>query len=144
MKKAKIIFSIFFIGLATLLSAHTALLYVEDNYDGTISVECAFSNGADTAGLTVYIVENKAHKGKEESFEGKKVLYKTTLDKLGCADIVKPATKDYLVIFNGGVGHTTSLKGKVLTDDEKDEWNAYIKKNKKLIGKWLPLIQGKK
>ncbi len=144
MEKKKVIFSIFFIGLATLLFAHTPFLYVEDNYDGTISVECAFSNGADTAGLTVYLVENKDYNGKEESFAGKKVLYKAILDDLGCADIIKPATKDYVVIFDGGVGHNASLKGKPLTDDEKDEWNAYIEKNNRLIGKWLPFIQGKK
>ncbi len=133
-----------FIGFTTLMFAHTALLYVEDNYDGTISVECAFSNGANTAGLTVYILENKEYKGKEESLNGKKILYKATLDDIGCADIVKPAVNDYIILFDGGPGHTTSLKGKILTDDEKDEWNTYINKNKKLIGKWLPFIKGEK
>jgi len=42
-------------------SAHTPLLSVEDNEDGTIYLEGGFSDGSSAAGVTILLVEDKPY-----------------------------------------------------------------------------------
>ena len=86
-KKNTIILALIFVAAA--VWAHSPLLYIEDNYNGTIIVEGGFSNGASAAALPVIIVEDKDYKGPDKSFEGKRILYETVFDDLGCAEMVK-------------------------------------------------------
>ena len=44
--------------LAISASAHTPLLSVEDNEDGTIYLEGGFSDGSSAAGVTILMVED--------------------------------------------------------------------------------------
>jgi len=119
-----------FIGLAALMlgfllssqaSAHTPLLSVEDNEDGTVYLEGGFSDGSSGAGVSILIVEDKAYKGSEkvELYQGKKVLKKTRLDKNGEITVDKPKGP-YLIIFDAGTGHVVEKKGPLLKPGEKE------------------------
>jgi hypothetical protein len=121
--------------------AHTPLLYVDDNYDGTISVESGFSNDQNTGGLPVLMVEDKEYSGMNESFEGKRVLFKGKFDELGCAELIKPAVP-YVVIFDGGLGHIARMKGPKLDDSEREEWEAQLFSRVGELGPWVYTIRG--
>ncbi|MCK4466179.1 MAG: hypothetical protein KAU83_10760, partial [Bacteroidales bacterium] len=54
--------------------AHTPLLLVEDNEDGTILLEGGFSDGSSGAGAIILIVKDEPYKGG-----GKKLLFKEKL-----------------------------------------------------------------
>ncbi len=101
MSKKMTLTFIFLFALAALW-AHTPLLYVEDNYDGTITVEGGFSNGAAIAGLPLMILDAGDYKGPEKSINGKKLLFETKFDESGIAELVKPAVKKYIILFDGG------------------------------------------
>lgn len=134
--KRKFIFgtAIFFITAA--LWAHTPLLYVDDNKDGTISIECGFSNGASASGLSVLLVEDKPYDGPGKKWEGRRILFVGTLDAVGCLEIVKPKAEKYLVVFDGGPGHVAKMKGPSLKEDEKSEWESSLTKMKTKLKRW--------
>lgn len=109
------------------VSAHTPLLTVEDNEDGTIYIEGGFSDGSMAAGVKIILVEKKQYKGdvKKLKKEGKKlynkklVLWEGKLDEDGCLEEIKKPKMPYLVIFDAGPGHTVEKKGPILTEKEK-------------------------
>ncbi len=138
----KIALAIIFIIAAATLWAHTPLLYVEDNYDGTITVEGGFSNGAAIAGLSLMIVDAADYDGPDKTVNGKRLLFETKFDDSGIAELIKPAVEKYIVIFNGGPGHSVSIVGPSLEEDEKEDWMATI--NSTDLGEWKPFITGKK
>lgn len=126
------------------LSAHTPMIYVEDNYDGTIIAEAGFSNGASAADMKVIIVEDKKYRGSEKSFNNKRVLFEGQFDEMGVAELIKPSATRYLVIFDGGPGHIASIKGPTLEDDEKEDWLAAIEASAAELGVWKDYLLGKK
>ena len=109
--------------LAANLFAHSPLISVDDNGDGTVYIEGGFSNGALAEGVEIIIVKDKAYNGPEESFKGKEIIYKGKLDAKNSLTIPKPATEKYEVYFNAGEGHVASKKGPALTAAEKANWD---------------------
>jgi len=86
-------------GLA--VHAHTPLLYIEDNGDGTIYVEGAFSDGSSGAGMTLRL----------ENADGE-TLWEGTLDDFGSIESVPiPQVAPYYVVFEGGPGHIVKKEG---------------------------------
>lgn len=55
---------------------------------------------------------------KPELFEGKLIIFRCSLDEYSTLNLPKPEDS-YLVIFNGGPGHTVKKDGPVLTEEEK-------------------------
>ncbi len=106
--------------LATQAGAHTPLLLVEDNEDGTILLEGGFSDGSSGAGITILIVKDELYKGggKKLLFKGKLVLAKGKLDEFGELTVIKPKSR-YLVVLNAGPGHVVEKEGSVLKPDEE-------------------------
>ena len=81
--------------------AHSALLYLEDNGDGTIYIEAGFSDGASGAGMAVRL----------EDGEGQ-ALWEGVLDDFGAAESVAiPEVRPYYVVFEGGPGHEVRKEG---------------------------------
>lgn len=116
---AALIFGFF---LSSQASAHTPLLSIEDNEDGTIWLEGGFSDGSSGAGVKILIVEDKPYKGskKVELYKGKRILKKTKMDKNGELTIDKPKGA-YLVILDAGPGHVVEKKGPLLKAGEKSD-----------------------
>ena len=52
--------------LISQVSAHTPLLTVEDNEDGTIYIEGGFSDGSTATGAKILLVEKEQYKGDVE------------------------------------------------------------------------------
>jgi hypothetical protein len=142
--KKPVLIAFMLLAAACCMWAHSPLLYVEDNYDGTIDVEGGFSNGASASGMPVLIVEDKPYRGREKSFEGKKVLFETVFDEIGCVELIKPDVDGYIVVFNGGPGHTISMKGPALEDYEREEWLAVIEERSAELGVWKELFLGER
>lgn len=118
-----ILFTVLVAGLflAIPAGAHTPLLSVEDNEDGTISIVGAFSDGSSGAGITILIVENKIYKGDKKGrdlYDGQLVLSRTELDEFGELDLDKPDVP-YFIVFDAGPGHVVEQDGPPLTDEEK-------------------------
>jgi len=104
-------------------SAHTPLLSVEDNEDGTIYLEGGFSDGSSAAGVTVLLVEDKLYEGDpkgKDLCEGKLVLLRTKMDEYSELTLDKPNIP-YLVILDAGPGHVVEKEGPLLEADEKRE-----------------------
>ena len=117
------IFTVLFAGLflAIPAGAHTPLLSVEDNEDGTISIVGAFSDGSSGAGITILIVEDKVYEGDKEGkdlYQGNLVLLRTKLDEFGELDLDKPDVP-YFIVFDAGPGHLVEQDGPPLTEEEK-------------------------
>ena len=120
-----------FAGLALFLipqvSAHTPLLTVEDNEDGTIYIEAGFSDGSTAGGAKLLLVMKEKYKGDVEKIkkEGKKlynkklVLWEGKLGEDGCLEEVKKPEVPYLVVFDAGPGHVVEKEGPKLTEEEK-------------------------
>lgn len=121
--------------VSSFIFGHAALVSVDDNEDGTIYIEGAFSNGDSTKGLEIIIVKDRAYNGPEETFEGKLILFRGELDEKGSLTIIKPATSKYEVIFYAGSGHVASKKGIKLSDEEKEQWNEAVM-NATNLGEW--------
>jgi len=86
--------------MSVVVFAHSPLISVDDNGDGTVYIEGGFSNGASAEGVEIIIVKDKAYNGPEESFKGKEIIYKGKLDAKNSLTIPKPATEKYEVYFN--------------------------------------------
>ena len=101
-------------------NAHTPLLSVEDNEDGTIYLEGGFSDGSTGAGVTVLVVKDEPYNGKEKKvlYNGKLVLAKGKLDEYAELTVVKPKVP-YLIIFDAGPGHAVEKKGPAIAKDEE-------------------------
>ena len=82
--------------------AHTPILYVEDNGDGTVFVQGGFSNGASAAGVQIYV---KSIKTGETLWEGK-------LPDISEMDLEMPG-EAYTITFDAGPGHVVTKEGPV-------------------------------
>jgi len=80
--------------------AHTPLLTVEDNGDGTIFVQGGFSNGASAGGVKVYLTSVATN---EKLWEG-------VFPDIGELDIQIP-NEPYTVTFDAGPGHVVVKDG---------------------------------
>ncbi len=102
------LFAVTLIALLTSLShAHSPILLIEDNEDGTILVLAGFSNGQMAAGKQVQL---KARASGEVVWEG-------TLDQNGELTCPKQ-TEPYTVCFDGGPGHTIEKSGPLPQEGE--------------------------
>jgi hypothetical protein len=103
--------------------AHTPLLSVEDNEDGTIYLEGGFSDGSSGAGVTILLVENEPYQGElpegKELYNEKLVLLRTKLDEYGELTLDKPEVP-YFIVFDAGPGHVVEKEGPPLTEEEKE------------------------
>lgn len=87
--------------IAVSASAHTPLLYIEDNEDGTIYVEGAFSDGSSGSGMAVRLEDSNGN-----------VLWEGELDDYGAIESVSiPDVRPYYVIFDAGPGHVVTKEG---------------------------------
>jgi hypothetical protein len=86
--------------LPAALWAHTPLLVVEDNGDGTIYIEGGFSNGASAAGTDI-IVRSK---------ESDEILWQGKLPEESYVEIDMPG-EAYTVTLDAGPGHVVTEDG---------------------------------
>ncbi len=144
MKKSLML--VFALVISIMTFAHTPLLMVEDNEDGTVYAEGGFSNGASAGGIEILFVEDKPYKGSEETFEGKKIIYKGKLDEEGATDIIKPNVVSYQIVFNAGPGHIVYKSGIRISISERSDWKEKleeIKEEKSISEKWIKNIENK-
>lgn len=88
--------------------AHSPILLVEDNEDGTILVMAGFSNGNMAEGKPIQL----------KSQASGEVLWEGTLDEK--SELLCPKqTEAYSVFFNGGAGHAIEKNGPMLADGEQ-------------------------
>jgi hypothetical protein len=81
--------------------AHTPLLYIEDNDDGTIYVEGGFSDGSSAEGIPIRLEDSEGN-----------VLWNGTLDAYGTVENLSiPDVQPYYVIFDAGPGHEVTKDG---------------------------------
>lgn len=91
----------------SLLFAHTPLLSVYDNGDGTITCEGGFSNGASAEGVEIRI--EKKDKPIKLYDENGKHIEEPKLNKAGELTCKKPKG-DFVVVFDAGPGHVVKVK----------------------------------
>jgi hypothetical protein len=97
------------VALAPFVShAHSPILLVEDNEDGTILVLAGFSNGNMAAGKQIQL----------KSQTSGEVLWEGTLDEN--SELICPKqTEPYSVFFDGGPGHTIEKAGPLPAEGEQ-------------------------
>ena len=102
----KVLLGLFaFMALALILNsqafAHTLFMTVEDNEDGTVSVQGMFSTGATGAGIEVCLEDEKG-----------KVLWRGKTDDNGECTFKKPGVPYTIIMdFGPGPGHQAREKG---------------------------------
>lgn len=100
--------------IAVSASAHTPLLYIEDNEDGTIYIEGAFSDGSSGSGMAVRLEDTNGN-----------VLWEGVLDEFGAVESVPiPDVRPYYVIFDAGPGHVVTKEGIYPSATEETEDDA--------------------
>ncbi|MCK4510279.1 hypothetical protein KAW64_00985, partial [bacterium] len=83
------------------VSAHTPLLYIEDNEDGTIYIEGGFSDGSSAAGIAVRIEDANGN-----------TLWEGVLGDFGSVESAPiPDVRPYYVMFDAGPGHVVTKEG---------------------------------
>lgn len=87
--------------------AHSPILLIEDNSDGTLLVMAAFSDGSSAAGKPIML----------KSQATGATLWEGTLDPNGELLCPKQA-EPYTIFFNGGAGHTLEKAGQILQPGE--------------------------
>lgn len=93
--KNYIIFGVFIFCTWTVQAfAHTPLLMIQDNEDGTLTAQGGFSTGAGARGIDLYL------KTKKEE----KILFHQKFPNSSSLTIKIPQ-EPYMVIFDGGPGH---------------------------------------
>lgn len=123
-KKLVTLFTVLTIGLLLAIpaGAHTPLLSVEDNEDGTVYLEGGFSDGSSAAGVTTLLVEDNSYEGDKEGkdlYNGKLVLLRTKMDEYSELTLDKPNVP-YLIVFDAGPGHVVEKGGPPLEADERE------------------------
>jgi hypothetical protein len=98
----------FFTLLAATAYAHSPLMMIEDNEDGTITVTAGYSTGQMAAGKKVLLKAGTTGK----------LLWEGTLNEDGELACPKQA-EPYTVFFDGGPGHSMEKDGIVLKTGEK-------------------------
>ncbi|WP_207263885.1 hypothetical protein [Desulfovibrio sp. Huiquan2017] len=100
MKKLMIVLT-----LASLLAfagqafAHSPLMSCFDNGDGTVTCEGGFSDGSSASGVKIHVTDGSG-----------KSLIETNMNQDSEVTFKKPAA-GYMVIFDGGEGHTVEVNG---------------------------------
>ncbi len=92
-----VVIALAFFGTA---NAHKPLLAVEDNMDGTIYIEGAFSDGSSAAGHKIVLEEKGSGKTISEHRVGED----------GTLEVNKPSV-EYIVTLDAGEGHTVTQDG---------------------------------
>lgn len=95
---------IFFLLIFTtcILLAHTPLLLVEDNGDGTLYAEAGFSDGSGAQGMTCRLEDENA-----------KVLWEGKFDEFNSVEVAIPDCPKYYVVLDAGPGHIVKKEGPV-------------------------------
>ncbi len=93
--------------LSVLLLAHTPLMFVDDNKDGTIYVEAGFSDGSSAAGMACRLEDSEGN-----------TLWEGVFDRFGSLTIEIPDVDQYDIVFDGGPGHVIRRPGPVLRDPD--------------------------
>ena len=101
--------------LAISASAHTPLLSVEDNEDGTIYVEAGFSDSSGATGMPCRLEDKDGN-----------VLWEGRFDEYSSLTIEKPDVVPYYVVFDGGPGHVVKKQGPALTPAEEGTLEAPV------------------
>ncbi len=99
----KVIYFFFFILCCTTAMtalAHTPVLMLEDNEDGTVTVEGGFSTGAGAEGVMCYV----------KTIKDGKILLSQQFPESSSITVEIPE-EPYLIIFDGGPGHKIVKKG---------------------------------
>ena len=91
--------------LASVLFAHTPLLLVEDNGDGTLYAEAGFSDGSGAQGMAC----------KLEDEDGN-ILWEGKFDDFSSVECEIPDVSKYYVVFDAGPGHIVKKDGPVKAD----------------------------
>lgn len=108
MKKRTIILTLVAVLACAVVFAHTPLLSVFDNGDGTITCEGGFSNGASAEGVEIRIEKNdKPIKLYDE--KGNALGTKAQLNKAGEITLKRPKG-NFVVVFDAGPGHVVKVK----------------------------------
>ncbi len=98
-KKAQL-FLCLFISISFFIFAHTPLLLVEDNGDGTVYAEAGFSDGSGAKGLACRLED-----------ESGKVLWEGKFDEFNSIEIEIPDVSPYFIVFDAGPGHIVKKEG---------------------------------
>ncbi len=108
MKKLLLMILFLMIACPSITFAHKPLLMVDDNGDGTIYVETGYSDGSSGAGHSIKL---------KDAATGK-ILSELKIPEEGSLDIKKPSIP-YIVVFDGGEGHTVEAKGPPPSSESK-------------------------
>ncbi len=113
------------------VSAHTPLLSLDDNEDGTVYVEGGFSDGSSAAGIKIVLTGKEDYKGSKEELKkqggklhkGRLILQEGKFDEYGEYTFEKPHREGmgipYLVVLDAGPGHVVERDGPILTAEER-------------------------
>lgn len=96
----KLFFILCTLALSLTLHAHTLVLNIDDNEDGTIFIQGMFNTGESAEGALVVI----------ESLNSQEVLFKKRLPSSSELNVPMPK-EPYQVVLNGGPGHTIIKEG---------------------------------
>ncbi len=86
---------------ASLAFSHSPFCSCKDNGDGTVSCEGGFSDGSSAQGVEIYVKDKNG-----------KIIIEGKIDEQSEFSFKKPATNDYIVLFDAGEGHQIEVKGK--------------------------------
>ncbi len=95
-----VLIAVFIVSLGSVACAHKPLLAVEDNMDGTMYIEGAFSDGSSAAGHQILIKDKQTGKTLSEQRVGED----------GTLELKKPSVP-FTVTLDAGEGHTVTVDG---------------------------------
>ena len=89
--------------------AHTPLLLVEDNGDGTLYAEAGFSDGSGAQGIACRLED-----------EDGKILWEGKFDDFSSVEVDIPDVSKYFVVMDAGPGHVVKKEGPAKTAAEEE------------------------
>ena len=104
----KILFLLLVLSTAVVF-AHTPLLLVEDNGDGTLYAEAGFSDGSGAQGIECRLEDEDGN-----------ILWQGKFDDFSSVEIDIPDVPKYFVVFDAGPGHVVKKEGPTNTAAEED------------------------
>ncbi|MFP4461823.1 MAG: hypothetical protein ACLFQE_06470, partial [Thermotogota bacterium] len=102
MTNIKIKLFMLFLICSAFVFAHTPLLLVEDNGDGTLYAEAGFSDGSGAQGMTCRLED-----------EDGEILWEGKFDDFSSVEVDIPEVSKYFVVFDAGPGHIVKKDGPV-------------------------------
>ena len=108
----KYIFSFLFIVMCTVIGtvssssqvyAHSALLNCFDNADGTFTCQGGYSDGSSATGIRIVVMDMQNN-----------ILHEAQLNADSEVVMPLPQQKDFMVLFDGGAGHSVQITSDVL------------------------------